>query len=135
MHDLPWRAFACPGCGRGVRLRGSSNVSIEWECLPDGRYLGYVESPGSANFHYEVEFETDSGVRTGSGGGQSVDPANFPPEAIEMIQAAEARGLFKSRSNVHECSFGGTANDRAVLAPEPPSRESSVARSPFDDAP
>ena len=134
VEGMPWRDFVCPGCGRGVRLRGSLNVTVEWERRADLRYLGFVVAPGFSSFEYEVEFETDSGVRTGTGRSEMVDPATLPPAHAAMIKEAAARGIGQHRTNVHECAFGGTANDRAVLAPEPPSRESSMARSFRDDA-
>src|SRR5436190_11967550 len=64
VEGFDWRDFTCPGCGCAVRVRSTPNVTIEWEGLPDGRYIGFVVRPAGLlnNFAFEVECETDSGI-------------------------------------------------------------------------
>jgi hypothetical protein len=86
-------------------LQATPNVILEWEPIATGRYIGYLVTPGFlANFRYEMAYETKSGIETGSGMGQHVDPDTLPPEhraAIEEMLERPARP--ENRSVWHEC--------------------------------
>jgi hypothetical protein len=105
-----WRDLECPGCGHTIKLRATENVGIEWERLPDGRYLGSVIVLGE---YYE--YEVDRHVGTGSG--WEITPSTVVPWRVDIV---------------HECGSGwgggGSSGDREPLSPAPPPRALPIDR-------
>ena len=95
----------CPGCGRVVRCSASAAVTIEFERLQDGRFIAWATAATREPLA-EITVDTEE-----SSGGYSY------PEPVSMF------GL--RITSLHECSFGGDADDRAGDDP-PPRRDGSI---------
>ena len=128
LDTLEWREFTCPGCGRAVRLRATPNVTIEWKRVPDGRYLGLLMKPAGLLNDYVYEVDIDA-VITATGGGHMADRAELPAELVDMLRLPPDVPTIVRESIIHDCASGGTANDRAEVAPEAPSSQSSESSS------
>lgn len=107
---LAWQDFTCPGCGRTVQVRATSNMGIEWESHENGRYVGFLmRPPGLLNdFAYEVAID---GIVTSSGGGQmAADIGGLPAEAREMLRLPPDAPTMVKELNIHDCASRGAGD-------------------------
>lgn len=128
-NGFAWTESKCPGCCCRVRLRGTPSLRLEWEPLADGRYEGYVVHPVLADFTYEIEYESDSGIASGTGGGNVVDFATLPSDHQALMQSFLSERQ-EDRSAWHTCEAdqsGGTGGTREPRRPRDPSPERRAA--------
>ena len=59
-------ATSCAPDADAPSLLGTSNLIVEREGLPNGRYFGFVVLAGLVNYAYEIEYETDAGCERDS---------------------------------------------------------------------
>jgi hypothetical protein len=103
----------CPGCGRTVQCAADAPIAIEFDRLPDGRYLAWATGATREPVN-EITVESDI----------SAVNSHFPTGI----------NLFGHRLMlVHERSYGGDANDRAAVPDVPPRRTGSVEVDPKGD--
>ena len=136
IDGFEWRESACPGCGRRARLRGTSNVRLEWARIADGRYNGYLVTPALLVVYsvYDFQYESDTGISQMAG--ESAHPLTLPPEFQPTIEEMLEGQPRERRSVWHECSSGdgGAAAVPARPPRRPPSRFRSAQRDTDDDS-
>ena len=100
----------CPGCGRVVRCSASASISIEFERLQDHRYIAWA-TVATREPLADITVDTDDS----SGGYNYPGPVDMFGVRVTIL---------------HECSFGGDADDRAGRLDPPPGREGSIQGDP-----
>jgi hypothetical protein len=91
----------CPGCAREVRCSATVPVVIDFDQLPDGRYLAWaVAASDEPVSEIEVSIVDDDG--------EYVSGQTF----VGMVASISGQRV----AVVHECAYGGSASE-SVAAP------------------
>jgi len=90
-------------------------MTVEWESHGDGRYVGFLMRPPGLLTDFAYEVAIDGMVTSSCGGGHMANPVELPPEVMQMLQLPPDAPTMVKESKVHDCTSGGTANDRAAM--------------------